>query len=59
MNYEITVNEQYNSTEIKFDGIPSTAIKNRLKANGFRWHKTKGVWYGRQSVEYVKGILSA
>ena len=59
MNYEITHNEQYNSTEIKFDGIPSTAIRNRLKASGFRWHKTKGVWYGRQSVEYVKGILSS
>ena len=59
MNYEITHNEQYNSIEIKFAGIPPLAIRNKLKANGFRWHKAKAIWYGRQTIEYTKSILDA
>lgn len=45
-NYTITKNKEYNSIEIKFDGIPSEDTRATLKAHGFRWHRLKGVWYG-------------
>lgn len=59
MAYTITINKEYNSTEIKFDGIPPKEIRNKLKEIGYKWHKTKGVWFGRHTVEQLEGILSA
>lgn len=46
MTYEITLNQQFNSYEIKFDGKPADAIREALKALKFRWNPKKGVWYG-------------
>lgn len=46
MTYEITLNHQFNSYEIKFDGKPADAIREALKALKFRWNPKKGVWYG-------------
>lgn len=57
LNYEIKANEEFKSTEILFDGKPSEAVREKLKANGYRWHKIKGVWYGYLSAEEVKNLL--
>ena len=59
MAYELIKNHEYNSTEVKFDGVPSKEIREKLKANGFKWHKTKGVWFSRLSFEQTNAILSA
>lgn len=59
MAYELIKNKEYNSTEVKFDGVPAKEIREKLKENGFRWHKTKGVWYSRLSIEETNAILSA
>ena len=58
--YTITKNQQFNSIEISFDGKPSEAIREALKALRFRWHGVKKVWYGYASEEEArKAITSA
>lgn len=46
MTYEIKQNPNYNSLEVYFDGKPSEAVRNALKAHKFRWHSVKRCWYG-------------
>lgn len=46
MTYSINNNAEYNSIEINFDGKPSEAIREALKALRFRWHGVRRVWYG-------------
>lgn len=46
----ITRNEQYNSFEIAFDGIPDNATRETLKANGYRWHGQRKIWYGYKDI---------
>lgn len=58
MNYTITKNDQFNSLEIKFEGKPSEAIRNELKALRFRWHQVKQVWYGFAKENALKAILN-
>lgn len=58
MKYEITRNEKFNSFEIKFDGKPSEAIRNGLKALRFRWHQVKQVWYGFAEENALKAVLN-
>ena len=58
MAYTITVNPDFNSTEILFDGKPSETIRNILKANRFRWHGVKKVWYGYTDPETIKALLN-
>lgn len=42
----IAKNERWNSYELTFDGKPSEQVRELLKANGYRWNKTRGIWYG-------------
>ena len=42
----IAKNEKWNSYELTFDGKPSEQVRELLKANGYRWNKTRGIWYG-------------
>lgn len=42
----IEKNEKWNSYELTFDGKPSEQVRELLKANGYRWNKTRGIWYG-------------
>ena len=58
LNYQVNINEQFKSTEILFDGKPSEAVREKLKANGYRWHKVKGVWYGYKTPEELAEILN-
>lgn len=58
--YTITENTQYNSREITFDGKPSAAVRDALKALKMRWHSVKKCWYGYASeAAIVSAILSA
>ena len=58
--FTITDNAEYGTLEIKFDGKPSEAIRNVLKENKFRWHKVKGVWYGKsERADIVKALQEA
>ena len=58
LNYQVNINEQFKSTEILFDGKPSEAVREKLKASGYRWHKIKGVWYGYKTPEELEKILN-
>lgn len=58
MTYEIRNNTQYNSTEIYFDGKPSEAVRDVLKAHKFRWHSIKRCWYGYESEEAIAEAIT-
>lgn len=57
MKYEITNNTEFNSIEIAFDGKPSEAVRDSLKALRFRWHSVKRVWYGYADEEAVRNAI--
>ena len=57
--FTVTDNEQYGSLEIAFDGKPSEAVRDVLKENKFRWHKTKKVWYGKADRQTITDALRA
>lgn len=53
---EITYNEEKNGIEVKFNTKPAQEVINDLKANGFRWHRVKKVWYAKQTEERINYI---
>ena len=57
MTYTITINKQFNSTEISFDEVPTKAAREALKTLRFRWHSVKKVWYGYKTPEEVRNVL--
>lgn len=57
MAYTIYKNNEFNSIEIKFDGKPDERTRNILKANKFRWHHLKGVWYGYSEEQLIRAAL--
>ena len=58
--FVITDNQEYGTLEIKFDGKPSEAVRNVLKANKFRWHGKKGIWYGKgERVDIINALREA
>lgn len=57
MTYTITNNAQFNSLEITFDGKPSEAVRDALKALKFRWHSVKRCWYGKATEEAVRSAI--
>lgn len=58
-NYEIRENHQYNSREVYFDGKPSRATLDALKALKMRWNHVKACWYGyAQEHELVSAIIT-
>ena len=59
-HFTITDNAEFGSLEITFDGKPSEAIRDVLKAHKFRWHNKKGVWYGKsERADIVKALQEA
>lgn len=52
--YRIENNEQYNSKEIYFEGIPEKETREALKALKFRWNPKKSCWYGFATDEEIK-----
>lgn len=59
MTYTITNNTEFNSIEIAFDGKPSEAIREALKAMRFRWHSIKKVWYGYKDEQTARAAIEA
>jgi len=57
MTYEMMINPQFNSLEIKFDGKPSEEIRQALKDLKFRWHSVKKVWYGYTDEATAKAAI--
>ena len=55
--YTITPNEAFKSIEISFEGKPSEAIRDALKALKFRWHGVKKIWYGYSNEEAVRTAI--
>lgn len=59
MTYEINYNSQFGSYEVTFDGKPSEAVRDALKALKFRWHSVKRCWYGYgQSEESLAAAIT-
>lgn len=44
-----TINEEHNGIEISFSDKPGDIIRDQLKEYGYRWHKTKKVWYAHRT----------
>lgn len=44
MSYWI-INEELDGVEVYFDDVPGLDIREQLKAEGWRWHRSKGCWY--------------
>jgi hypothetical protein len=57
MEYNIKRNEAFNSLEITFDGKPSEAVRDALKALRFRWHGVKKLWYGYTDEETARAAI--
>lgn len=57
MTYTITNNNQFGSVEISFNEKPSEEIRAALKAQKFRWHSVKKIWYGYADAETLAAIL--
>lgn len=47
-------NYELNGIEIYFDYKPSVAVRDKLKANYWRWHDTKRCWYRTYTAENMK-----
>lgn len=43
----MTINNEKNGIELRFDGKPDQATLDILKANGFRWSKYQKMWYAK------------
>ena len=58
-NYEIRENPQFNSREVYFDGKPSRATLDALKALKMRWNHVKACWYGyAQECELINASIT-
>ena len=51
MNATIKENADLNGIEIKFDTKPAKCTIDGLKAQGFRWHSKKALWYAKNTPE--------
>ena len=47
----LSINSQFNGIELTFEGKPADAIREAMKAAGFRWHREKKLWYAKNTAE--------
>jgi hypothetical protein len=57
MEYAINKNTNFNSLEITFAGKPDEQTRNALKANGYRWHGVRRIWYGYTDEQTIRAAL--
>lgn len=57
MEYAINKNANFNSLEITFAGKPDEQTRNALKANGYRWHGVRRLWYGYTDEQTIRAAL--
>ena len=48
---QVTINDQMNGIEVRFEGKPAAAIIEALKENGFRWSGRQKMWYAKQNAD--------
>lgn len=47
----INLNSEKNGIELIFEEKPSPATLEQIKAQGFRWHRVKKLWYAKQTAD--------
>ncbi len=47
----INLNSEKNGIELIFEEKPSAATLEEIKAQGFRWHRVKKLWYAKQTAD--------
>lgn len=57
MEYAINKNNSFNSLEITFAGKPDEQTRDALKANGYRWHGVRRLWYGYTDEQTIRAAL--
>lgn len=57
MEYAINKNNNFNSLEITFAGKPDEQTRDALKANGYRWHGVRRLWYGYTDEQTIRAAL--
>lgn len=50
----LTLNQELNGIEIRFDAKPLQTTLDGLKKLGFRWHRQKKFWYAKQTPERLE-----
>lgn len=55
---KITINEEKNGIEVRFESKPDTSVLEALKENGFRWSGKQKMWYAKHSEERVQFVQS-
>lgn len=56
-NYTLTHNAEFGSLEIRFDSMPTPAVRSALKTLRFRWHVVNRYWYGKADETAVRAQL--
>lgn len=51
MKAKYTINQELDGIEITFASKPEAATLEALKANGYRWHRVKKLWYAKNTAE--------
>ena len=59
MEYTISRNDAFKSVEVTFEGKPSEAVREALKALKFRWHSVKKLWYGYATEAETRAAIEA
>lgn len=54
LNVNITLNEEKNGIELRFDGKPEAEVIEALKSNGFRWSGKQKMWFAKQTDERIQ-----
>lgn len=52
----VTINNEKNGIEIRFESKPETTILEQLKENGFRWSVKQKMWYAKKTNERITFI---
>ena len=52
----ITKNAALNGIEVSFPSKPAASIIEALKAQGFRWHRKKALWYAKSTPERLEAV---
>ena len=56
MKATITTNTEHNGIEIAFDSKPSRETLEAIKAQGFRWHNAKKIWYAKNTADRLAAV---
>lgn len=55
---KVVHNEEKQGVELYFEGKPEVEILTALKANKFRWHRSKKCWYAKES-DQTKALINS